>query len=147
MEKQYEERILAVDDEKSVCEVLRNVLSRRGYHVRSVTTGPLALTEIPTYRPHLVLLDLRMPGMDGFETLRRIKELWKELPVIVLTGVMDTETANRAMDQGAIDYITKPFDNEQLLTNVRVHCLMNIAGNLTKPWTPAPDVGARQSRL
>jgi DNA-binding response OmpR family regulator len=130
MEKQYDERILAVDDEKSVCEVLRSVLSRRGYNVKSVTTGPLALTEIPTYRPHLVLLDLRMPGMDGFETLRRIKQLWNDLPVIVLTGVTDTETARRAMEQGAVDYIAKPFDNEQLLTNVRVHCLMNISGDL-----------------
>jgi len=124
------ERILAIDDAKAVLGILGNMLTSEGYEVKGCISGERALTELSNFRPHIVLLDLRMPGMDGFTTMQKIHEIRPDIPVLVLTGVTDLTTAREAVEGGAADYITKPFDRDQLLTNISVHCLLS---QTTKP--------------
>ena len=118
-------RILVVDDEKQVLHSLTAVLEDRGYEVSPASTGPLALAAYATFHPDLVLLDLLMPGMDGFEVLRHLIEYDPILPIVVLTGVADDAIAKKAMAEGARDYITKPINWEQLETTLETYLLLN----------------------
>jgi len=102
--------ILVVDDEKEICTVLSDNLSQEGYRVFTANNGKTALELVKKEKPDLVLLDIRMPEMDGIEVLRRIKKIKKEIVVIMLTAYGTLETARKAMKLGAYDYITKPFD-------------------------------------
>jgi len=102
--------ILVVDDEKEICTVLSDNLSQEGYRVLTAYNGKKALELVKKEKPDLVLLDIRMPEMDGIEVLRRIKKMKKEIVVIMLTAYGTLETARKAMKLGAYDYITKPFD-------------------------------------
>jgi DNA-binding NtrC family response regulator len=102
--------ILVVDDEKEICTVLSDNLSQEGYRVFTANSGKTALELVKKEKPDLVLLDIRMPEMDGIEVLRRIKKMKKEIVVIMLTAYGTLETARKAMKLGAYDYITKPFD-------------------------------------
>lgn len=102
--------ILVVDDEKEICTVLSDNLYQEGYRVFTAYNGKKALELVKKEKPDLVLLDIRMPEMDGIEVLRRIKKMKKEIVVIILTAYGTLETARKAMKLGAYDYITKPFD-------------------------------------
>jgi DNA-binding response OmpR family regulator len=117
-------RVLIVDDEDSVRTVLCTFLQRRGYDVAEAENGPLALIRFVAFRPHLVLLDLRMPGMNGIEVLQKLRDLDHSLPVIMVTGVEDEDTARESIRLGACDYIKKPFSYEQLDTHLAVHLMM-----------------------
>jgi len=102
--------ILIVDDEKEICTILSDNLSREGYRVFVAYEGKTALELARKEKPDLVLLDIKMPRMNGIEVLRRIKKIKKETVVIMLTAYGTLETARGAMKLGAYDYITKPFD-------------------------------------
>lgn len=107
-------RILVVDDEQEVCNMLKKFLAKKGHEVHTALNGEEALSLVKEERPHIVLLDIRMPKMDGIECLKRIKEIDKKVGVIMITAIKEEETAMQAMDQGAFDYITKPLSLKYL---------------------------------
>jgi len=110
--------ILVVDDEVGVRESFEAVLAKE-YDLHFATQGPEALRILGTQDMNLVLLDVRMPGMDGIEVLRRIKELNERTDVIVVTAVKSLKTAVEAIKLGAYDYITKPFDIHEILALIK----------------------------
>jgi two-component system, response regulator, stage 0 sporulation protein F len=103
-------RLLAVDDEAPVLEVLSEYFSTQGYAVETASTGPDALEAARRFRPDLVLLDIRMPGMDGVEVLKKLRELDPSLAVIMVTANEDMALARETLKIGAFDYVAKPFD-------------------------------------
>ncbi|MCM8800541.1 MAG: response regulator [Candidatus Omnitrophica bacterium] len=104
-------KILVVDDEKSIRDFLRLFLKKKGYtNVRTVENGQEALKAIQKEEFNLVLLDVKLPGMDGIELLRQIKKINKDTAVIMITGYPDEKKVKEAMQEGAYDYIIKPFD-------------------------------------
>jgi len=103
-------RLLLVDDEAPVLEVLNEYFSSQGYAVETASTGADALTVAQHYRPDLVLLDIRMPGMDGVEVLKKLRELDPDLAVIMVTANEDSALARETLKIGAFDYVSKPFD-------------------------------------
>jgi DNA-binding NtrC family response regulator len=114
------ERILVVDDEIEVCNVLQEFLSSKGYEVYSALDGPTAISKVKEVRPHIVLLDIIMPGMGGIDVLKEIGEVDSRVGVIMVTAVADHELAKRAIELGAYDYLTKPMDLDYLETVVLV---------------------------
>jgi two-component system response regulator AtoC len=112
-------RILIVDDEPRIHSILTAVLTDEGYQVDSAADGIEALQKAPVFKPDLILTDLQMPRMDGIETITRIRELLPHAVCVILTAHGSFPTAVQAIKQGAYDYLTKPFDNEQLLLVVR----------------------------
>ena len=107
-------RILVVDDEAPVREVLSEYFTSQGYTVDEAPNGDEALATIRRDRPDLVLLDIRMPGIDGVEVLRRIRKLDGTLSVIMVTANEDVTLARETLKLGAFDYVAKPFDYEYL---------------------------------
>ena len=114
------QRILVVDDEIEQCNVLKKFLSLKGYEVDTATNGSAAIDKVKQVRPHIVLLDIRMPEMDGIEVLQEIKKADPAVGVIMVTGVTDHEEAKKTLELGAYDYITKPVDFEYLQTVLTV---------------------------
>ena len=112
------ERILVVDDEKNYLVVLSALLQGEGYEVASASSGARALALVGEEEPDLVITDMRMPAMSGLELIQRLQELAPDTPVIVMTAYGTVENAVEAMKAGAVDYITKPFENQQLLLTV-----------------------------
>ena len=113
------ERILIVDDERSIRDMLRLTLEYEGYAVDDAENGAAALRIIQTAMPDAVLLDVKMSGLDGIETLERIKELEPALPVVILTGHGSFETAVEATKKGAFDFLAKPPDRDKILITLR----------------------------
>ncbi|WP_163992456.1 sigma-54-dependent transcriptional regulator [Pyxidicoccus caerfyrddinensis] len=113
------EHILVVDDEEDIRDTLAMILSLEGYDVSTADRGASALAMVEARHFDLVISDLRMPGMDGVETLVRLKRLRPDLQVIIATGYASAETALRCRLEGAYDYISKPFDMDDLLSLVR----------------------------
>ena len=107
-------RMLVVDDELRICDFLKGFFSAKGYEVFSATSGEEAITQVPNLRPHIVLLDVRMPGLSGLDTLSRIKAINPELKVIMVTALDDDTLMAEAKSRGAADYITKPFSFDYL---------------------------------
>ncbi|MDE2180369.1 MAG: response regulator [candidate division NC10 bacterium] len=103
-------RVLVVDDEPVAVELLREFLLAKGYEVITAGDGEEALRKVKEERPHLILLDVRMPKMDGLEVLRQVKAIDQEVSVIMVTGTNEEEIGRQAMALGAFDYITKPVD-------------------------------------
>jgi CheY-like chemotaxis protein len=101
-----------------------SILDKHGYHVTTAADGREAMIRITGDPPDLVLMDINMPNMDGFEALERIKttEEWARIPVIVLTGAhLDRPSRLRALELGADDFLPKPFDEEELVVRIRNH--------------------------
>jgi len=115
------EKILVVDDEEDIRELVRYNLERNGYEVSCVSSGEEALDVIRSYRPELVVLDLMLPGIDGFEVCRTIKSDPKteHLPIIMLTAKGEESDVVTGLELGAEDYIVKPFSPQVLLARVR----------------------------
>ncbi len=107
-------RVLVVDDEQMVCLALRNWLEEENYLAHAVADGPQAIAAVRDENWDIVLLDLRMPGMDGMEVLKQIKEIAPHTVVIMMTAYASIPGAVQAMKEGAYDYIVKPLDVEQL---------------------------------
>ena len=113
------ERVLVVDDEPQIRRALRSALDAHGYVVAVAADGSAALETIATWAPDAIVLDLIMPGTDGFEVLRETR-IWSSVPIIVLSARGQESDKVAALDQGADDYLTKPFGMAELLARLRV---------------------------
>ena len=115
--------ILVVDDQAANVRVVGTLLGRKGYTVIPAHSGPEALAAVAEKSPDLILLDMMMPGMDGFELLAALLEIpgVHKVPVVFLTAAQDRDLLLRAFDAGAVDYVTKPFMPEELLARVDAH--------------------------
>ena len=115
--------ILVVDDESESLVLLTSILAAEGYQVRSANSGQLALASVASWLPHLILLDIRMPAIDGFEVCRRLKacEQTRNIPLMFISAAREVEERVEGLALGAVDYITKPFRREELLARVRTH--------------------------
>lgn len=112
-------RILIVDDEPDMRLAVRNVLKLRGYEISEAGDGPSALEMARENRPDLVLLDMRLPGMDGIEVLDGLKRIDDSVPVVMITGYGHIQSAVDVMKLGASEYLQKPFENAQLVETVK----------------------------
>ena len=123
MGPKHSERILLVDDNPTNLQVLMGTLEGRGYHLLIAKNGESALKIVRKACPDLILLDIMMPEMDGFEVCRRLKadSATQEIPVIFLSALVDTEDKIHGLDLGAVDYITKPFQPEEVIARVNTH--------------------------
>lgn len=121
--------ILVVDDQPANLRVVSTLLARHGYEVATAATGEEALAMASAQVPDLMLLDMLMPGMDGFALLAAIKQRPEllRLPVVFLTAAHDRDLLLRAFDAGAVDYVTKPFMPEELLARVNAHIGLKLA--------------------
>ena len=106
-------KILIIDDERPIRETLEMFLREKGYEVATSEDGKQGLEAVQRERPEIVILDIRLPGMDGLEVLRRIKEKGEETQVIMITAYHDKETTKQAMKLGAYEYIHKPLDADE----------------------------------
>ena len=116
-------RILVVDDQSANVRVVKALLERHGYMVTAASNGKDALEAATGETPDLLLLDMMMPGMDGFELLAALRELpgFRQVPTVFLTAAQDRDLLLRAFEAGAVDYVTKPFMPEELLARVSAH--------------------------
>lgn len=111
-------RILVVDDEPAICRLLRASLAAHGFSAHESPTGEQALQDVQLVRPDVIVLDLGLPGMDGLQVIRSLRD-WTQTPIIVLS-VREGETDKiAALDAGADDYLTKPFGPGELLARIR----------------------------
>jgi len=108
------ERILIVDDDRSIRETFEQHLGRSGYEVATAQSAEEGLAQLAEFEPGLVVTDVRMPGMDGIEFLKRVRSEVSDLDVIVITAFDDMKTAVNAMKAGAYDYLVKPLDLDQI---------------------------------
>jgi two-component system sensor histidine kinase/response regulator len=121
--------LLVVDDQEPNIQVIGATLGRLGFEILPATGGAQAFRRLVVRRPDLILLDLLMPEMDGFEVCRRIRENreWAEIPIIFLSSADDKGLIVRALEGGGVDYITKPFNQAELVTRVRTHLALKRA--------------------
>ncbi len=113
-------RILVVDDQKNTRKLINNILTKtRLYEVVEATNGEACLDKLDDYSPDMILLDLQMPGIDGLETLKRIRERNRHLPVVIMTAHGTVEKAVDSMRVGSYDFLTKPFESERLKVTVK----------------------------
>lgn len=110
--------VLVVDDESDVRNLLRKFLTRRGYEVLTAGDGEAAIEAIRENRPDIVLLDIRLPKMDGLSVLQRLRDESDDVAVITMSGNADEDTARRSLELGAADFITKPFNLPYLETSL-----------------------------
>src|SRR5512136_2399420 len=120
-------RILVVDDTPANIQLLAATLKGKGYQISVATNGKQALEVVEKVEPDLILLDVMMPEMDGFETCRRLKasEKWHAIPVIFLTAKTETADIVQGFELGAVDYVAKPFNAHELLARVHTHLTMD----------------------
>jgi DNA-binding response OmpR family regulator len=116
-------KVLIVDDEASIVSVLQRYVSNAGYEYETASNGQEALDKIKNEVPDLVLLDLMMPGINGFETCRRIREneKTKKLPVLIITALRSESDSDAAASSGANEFIVKPIDGAHLAQRLRHH--------------------------
>lgn len=112
-----QKRILVVDDEEHVRKLLQRILEEAGYGVVMAASGYEALDKLPDANVNLVLLDIRMPGLDGFQTLDLMRKQ-SSIPVMMLTGIVEATSVRDALTLGADDYIRKPFRARELLARI-----------------------------
>ncbi|KXF54171.1 DNA-binding response regulator [Rhodococcus opacus] len=119
-EKPVEARVLVVDDEPNILELLSVSLRFQGFEVATASTGAEGLDTARTFRPDAVILDVMMPGMDGFGLLKRLRADGVDAPVLFLTAKDAVEDKISGLTLGADDYVTKPFSLEEVVTRLRV---------------------------
>lgn len=107
-------KILVIDDEAAICDLVEEFLSIQGYRVVSATNGQDGLSLFMEEKPDMVLLDIRMPGLSGFEVLNEMKRRKPDAFVVILSAFGDAETIERALSLGAARYIEKPMELEEL---------------------------------
>ncbi|MFC1549184.1 response regulator [Candidatus Omnitrophota bacterium] len=107
-------RILIVDDEVDICDFVKNFFRERNFDVEVAYSGKEAVKHVKARKPHIILLDIKMPEMDGLETLKAIRKIDDKIKVIMVTAVEDMEMAEETKNHGASEYITKPLLLEQL---------------------------------
>ena len=111
--------LLIIDDDKANCLLIQRIFEAEGVQVNAAHGGEAGIEQARSHPPDVVLLDLRLPGLDGLEVLARLKQEIPALPVVMLTAHQDLKTAVRATQLGAFDYLTKPFHNEEVVVVVR----------------------------
>jgi putative two-component system response regulator len=130
----YQTHILIVDDVTDNIEVVMNRLKEEGYDFSFATDGEQALSLVQSNPFDLILLDIMMPGLSGFEVCQKLKNdpQTQEIPVIFLTAKVDIDAISRGFELGAVDYVTKPFNGEELIARVRTHLELSQAKKLLK---------------
>ncbi len=118
--------VLIVDDNPTNLQVLSQLLKKAGYKTRVAMDGESAIEQVRSDPPELILLDVQMPGIDGFKTCQKLKEdrSIQDIPVIFITALADLENKVKGLSIGAVDYITKPFQHEEVLARVKVHLMI-----------------------
>jgi len=111
-------RVLVVDDDKNIAELISLYLEKEGYDTRKVYDGISAIEEFKNYDPHLILLDIMLPGMDGYDVCKEIRKA-SDVPIIMLTAKGETFDKVLGLELGADDYIVKPFDTKELTARVK----------------------------
>ena len=112
-------RVLVIDDEGGIRDALRQVLEYEGWQVRTASSGGEGITICHEFRPHVVLLDVKMAGLDGLETLTRLRDLDPPATVVMISGHGTIATAVAATQRGAFDFLEKPLDTDRLLVTLR----------------------------
>ena len=130
------QRILVVDDDPTVSDVVRRYLERAGYDVALAADGPAALGAYAREEPDLVVLDLMLPGMDGLEVCRRLRNASTEVPIVMLTALGEESDRVLGLQLGADDYVTKPFSPRELV--LRVQSVLRRAGPRHRPKRRRP---------
>ena len=113
--------VLIIEDEQNIVDILSFNLGREGYDTLEALDGPTGLQLALEQNPDLILLDLMLPGMDGFEVCRRIREAGSSAPIVMLTAREEEDDKVRGLELGADDYITKPFKNRELIARVKAN--------------------------
>ena len=128
------QKILIVDDNEKNIQVVANVLAENNYDIDYALNGQDALNLINSYDFTLILLDIMMPGMDGFEVCKRIKNNPEknEIPIIFLTAKTDVDSIQKAFDNGGVDYLNKPFNSKELLARVKTHVALKTSKDKLK---------------
>ncbi|MDB9510868.1 response regulator [Kamptonema animale CS-326] len=128
--------ILIVDDNPTNLSVLAYALKGAGFSIRIATDGQSAIEQIQDELPELILLDVQMPGIDGFETCKRLKAnpTTQDIPIIFMTALADVESKVKGLSLGAVDYITKPFEQEEVLVRVRIHLQLRHLTKTLQQW-------------
>ncbi len=131
-QQEQKARILIVDDTPKNVQILGTILKQEGYRINVAGNGLHALKVVEKVSPDLILLDIMMPEMDGFETCIRLKafQQTKDIPIIFLTARTDTDDVVRGFELGAVDYVTKPFKATELLVRVRTHLDLKLSKDL-----------------
>ena len=134
--------ILIIDDTPDNLDLLSRMLEQQGYSVRTATSGEIALQKIKLASPTLILLDIIMPGMDGYEVCARLKAdaATRHIPIIFLSAVNDSEGKVRAFETGGVDYVTKPFHAEEVLARIRTHLALRNALEANPSFDALPDL-------
>jgi two-component system, response regulator, stage 0 sporulation protein F len=138
-------KILVIDDEADMRFAVRMLLERSGHTVIEAENGDAALAKLEGESPDLVLLDMRLPGMDGIQILQRIREKRKDIPIIMVTGYGNVELAEQALQLGADHYLSKPFHNKELIEVIEQ--ILQKHGYLptTAPEAPAEDAAPQEA--
>ena len=130
-------RILVVDDEENITFLLDSALRHFGFEVRVATTGRSALSEVRTFDPDVVLLDVMLPDLDGFEIVRRMRQDGSKVPVLFLTARDTVDDKVRGLSLGGDDYVTKPFSLEEVVARIQVILRRQGVGSTTSKLTLA----------
>jgi two-component system OmpR family response regulator len=112
-------RVLVVDDEPNITDLVATALRYEGFEIATAATGRAALDQVAAFRPHLVVLDVMLPDLDGFEVARRLRQEGRRVPILFLTARDATEDKVRGLTLGGDDYVAKPFSLAELLARVR----------------------------
>ncbi len=129
MENKRKVKVLAIDDLQENLKVLGSILVKNGYDISLATNGQQGIESAKKYQPDIILLDVMMPEMDGYETCKLMKQdsLIAHIPVIFLTAKTEMEATLKGFEVGAVDYLNKPFNSLELLSRVNVHASLKIA--------------------
>jgi two-component system KDP operon response regulator KdpE len=125
------EKILVIDDEETTVQLIAILLERRGYEVIKAFRADEGLRKAYRSQPDLVLLDIMMPDMDGWDVCKRMREM-SDVPIIFLTARGETRDVVRGLEMGADDYVVKPYDNDELVARVRAHLRRSPRPNMSE---------------
>lgn len=133
-------RVLVVDDEHTICWAIQRALTDKGYQVEIASSAEEGLSKARKTPPAIIFLDVRLPGEDGLSALSKFKSLGRSIPIIIMTAFGDLATAVAAVEQGAADYLTKPFD----LDDITESCIKNIGNHVE--LSDAPELSSEQTQ-
>ncbi|MGJ3239511.1 MAG: response regulator transcription factor [Anaerolineae bacterium] len=125
------EKILIIDDEEATVHLIAMLLEKRGFETIKADRAEEGLRKAYRHQPDLVLLDIMMPDMDGWEICKRLREM-SDVPIVFLTARSDTKDVVHGLEMGADDYITKPYDNDELVARVRAHLRRSPRPNMSE---------------
>jgi two-component system, OmpR family, KDP operon response regulator KdpE len=125
------EKILVIDDEEPTVQLIAMLLERRGFEVIKAYRAEEGLRKAYRHQPELVLLDIMMPDMDGWDVCKRLREM-SDIPIIFLTARSDVKDVVKGLEMGADDYVVKPYDNDELVARVRAHLRRSPRPNMSE---------------